>query len=465
MMYTKDERNSNMTMVCAERAHIKENSFYIISRIAYLAGVPKKIFDNDAEPPQKEVFVQLQQDKNARIIRNLCILRTAIEQNYCEIQSRFTYDFKNIHTIPDLIPMECIDQLYADGISIVQANHALNRYIIDINRHIVDRINNCRAIFPNWIPWDYVRALFVMPKGLTETGIKAAAKAYYANQSGCPYQVYLNWPYARCGNLLYNDKKFVTLLYEVNGDHFEDFSKVTDADAATQESIYQFLTESQKVCMVVDCENSDPYKLYAALNHLDQYQLLDKVSKIILYDDVHTGSGWGILERFTKVPTEHLLIQRVKESKSLVDISLTAGICREFYQNDVDSFLLVSSDSDFWGLIASLTDTRFFVMVESRKCGPDIKLALRSAGIPYCYLDDFCTGNSDHFKTEVMLSGIKDIIESNVHLNVYDMLENTFRTTRINMTDGEKKQFFNRYLKTIHIKLSENGDIKISLGA
>ena len=31
-----------------------------------------------------------------------------------------------------------------------------------------------------------------------------------------PYQVYINWAYAGAGNILYNDKKFVTLLYEAH---------------------------------------------------------------------------------------------------------------------------------------------------------------------------------------------------------------------------------------------------------
>ncbi len=43
------------------------------------------------------------------------------------------------------------------------------------------------------------------------------------------------------------------------------------------------------------------------------------------------------------------MIERVKENKSLVDIRLTTGTCREFFQNDTDSCILASSDSDYWG--------------------------------------------------------------------------------------------------------------------
>ena len=43
------------------------------------------------------------------------------------------------------------------------------------------------------------------------------------------------------------------------------------------------------------------------------------------------------------------MIERIKQNKSLVDIKLTARACQEHYQKQVDSFVIVSSDSDYWG--------------------------------------------------------------------------------------------------------------------
>ena len=43
--------------------------------------------------------------------------------------------------------------------------------------------------------------------------------------------------------------------------------------------------------------------------------------------------------------------------------------------------------SDYWGLISSLPDAHFLVMIERKKCGPDMKEALADAGIFYCYLN------------------------------------------------------------------------------
>lgn len=60
-----------------------ENSTYtVVSKVAYLIGVPKRIFENEHEPPKMEWYEKLSVNKNARIVRNLSILRTAIEQNF-----------------------------------------------------------------------------------------------------------------------------------------------------------------------------------------------------------------------------------------------------------------------------------------------------------------------------------------------------------------------------------------------
>ena len=74
----------------------------------------------------------------------------------------------------------------------------------------------------------------------------------------------------------------------------------------------------------MDCEYSDVYKLYSVLKNLNQDEL-SKVEKIVLYDDSHTTEGWDWLEKFTRIPVEHVEADRVTGRKSLVDIEMTAG--------------------------------------------------------------------------------------------------------------------------------------------
>lgn len=301
-----------------------------------------------------------------------------------------------------------------------------------------------------------------MPNGLTETGTKDAAELYYSNRGAYPYQMYINWRPESEGNILYTDKKFATLLYRWHNDVFEELSKVSDATSYVKINIYDFIDESEKTVVVVDCENSDPYKLCATLKNLD-YQYTSKIARIILFDDVHTASAWGILESFTRIPVERILIERIKDNKSLVDIKLTARACQEHYQNQVDSFIIVSSDSDYWGLISSLPGARFLEMVEREKCGPDMKKALVDSGIFYCYIDDFYSANSDDIKKSALFKEIYRYLQGTVQLNVNVMFEEALRVTRLTMSPAEKRQFFDKHIKGMELVIDEEGNVSFEL--
>ena len=445
-----------------EQTNYNRSTYEVISKVAYLIGVPKGIFESPHEPPKMDVYRELELNKNARIIRHLCIIRTAIERNFKSINDRIRTEYRSIISMPE-IPRESLAQLEQDGISFIKKSSTkLTDHIIEINRVISDRINNCKPIFPIWLNWQYIRELFIMPDGLQEEGTKMAANQYYANLNSYPYQVYICMPDTNNGNILYCDKKFVTLLYEWHYDRFTDFSKVTNIGDGVKENIYDFIDGSRKLVVVVDCENSDPYKLSTAFQQLSG-EYTEKISKIILFDDVHTSSAWDMLSEYTDIPVEYVLIERIKENKSLVDIRLTARTCQEFYENEVDSFIIVSSDSDYWGLISSLPRARFLAMIEWEKCGPDMKNALFNSGIFYCYLDNFYSGDTEDLKLGAMLRTMRRYIDDAVQLNVNDMFDEILRDTRVEMSPSEKKQFFEKYIKTLQMRIHDDGQVSIDI--
>ncbi len=444
-----------------DRITYKNSTYEIVSKVAYLIGVPKRIFDNEYEAPKLDVYKRLDADKSARIIRHLSVIRTAIERNFKNINERMRFDYTSIINMPEYVPQESLNQLSADGINFIRKSSVkLCHHIIEINKIICDRINNCKKLFPLWLNWQYIKNLFIMPDGLSEVGTKNAADLYYSRFLLYPYQMYINWVPQEAGNILYNDKKFVTLLYQWNNDYFAEYSKVSDAGSYIKGSIYEFIGSSEKVVVVVDCENSDPYKLCATLKNLD-YQYTQKITSIILFDDVHTASTWRILDTFTKIPVEHMMIERVKQNKSLVDVMLISRTCQEHYKNNVDSFIIVSSDSDYWGLISSLNEARFLVMIERENCGPDLKNALINAGIFYCYIDDFYSGNTEDIKHSALFKEMYRYIDNTVRLNINEMFDEALRATRIEMSAAEKKQFSSKYLKTMHMTIADNGDVVI----
>lgn len=446
-----------------ERAAPKDNTYAIISKVAYLIGVPRHIFENEHEPPQLDEFQQLETNKNARIIRHLCIIRTAIERNFKYINNQMRTEFKSILSLPQVVPAESINQLSADGVNFIKKSSVqLSGHIVEINRIISDRINNCKNLFPLWLDWAYIRELFIMPNGLHEESTKDAAEVYYHSLSLYPYQMYINWIPQDEGNILYSDKKFVTLLYRWHLDEFTDFGKISDVGSSIKGNIYDFIDDGEKVVIAVDCENVDPYKLSATLRGLSR-DYIDKIASIILFDDIHASSGWDLLERFTTIPVEHIEIERVKQNKSLVDMRLAMRVGEEFYEHKVDSFVLVSSDSDYWALISSLPRARFLVMVEHGKCGPDLKAALEEHEIFYCYLDDFYSGDSEELKTQALFREMRLYMERAVRLNLNTMFDEALRATRVEMSAAERQRFYDKYLKTIQLVIDDDGNVSLAI--
>lgn len=461
--YTEDLLETEEYFEEDERILYKDSTYDIVSKVAYLIGVPKHIFENEHEPPRLEIYELLDKDKAARIIRNLCVVRAAIERKFGKINDKIRKEYKSIYSLPDLIPQDALRQLDLDGASFYKKSSTkLAHHIIEINKLIRDRINNCKHIFPVWLNWDYIRELFNMKDGLTEEGTKAAAGVYFTNLECYPYSIYINWNPQPNGNILYNDKKFVTLLYQWHNDYFADYSKVSDAGRFVKSNIYDFIDDAKRVVMAVDCENSDPYRLCATLKGLDA-DITAKIQKIMLFDDVHTVDAWRVLESHTKIPVEHIMTERVKQTKSLVDIELTAMTCREHYVNLVDSFIIVSSDSDYWGLTSSLPEAKFLVMIEREKCGPDMKAALANSGIFYCYIDDFYTGDGEDLKKNALFNELYKTLDDALKLNVNDMLDAALIATRINMSAAAKRQFFEKHIKPMKLVIDEDGNASLEL--
>ncbi|MCR4903447.1 MAG: hypothetical protein K6A23_11365 [Butyrivibrio sp.] len=440
----------------------KEDKYEIVSKVAYLLGIAKPIFENESNGFDVEIYKSLSKNTATTIIRHLCILRNQMEHHFGQVCKAIQQEYKSIYMLPEMIPTESLKYLGDNGIDLFRYKNEPGAFIIEINKQIKSRINNCKDVFPSWINFEFIRDIFIMPNGTTDEGLKENADFFYANIDFYPYKTYLNWPAKDEGNILFNDKRFVSLLYEWNGEFFVDNSKVSDASEHTKETIYDFIDAGEKIVFVVDCENSDPYDLFATINNLEA-QKLEKIEKIILYDDVHAASAWELLADYVKIPVEYILIERLKDNKSLADIKLAAGTCREFYKNNVDSFVLVSSDSDYWGLIESIPEAKFLVMVEHEKCSGAMKSALINKGIYFCYIDDFYSGNSQELKKKAMLKETNKLLADGVHINVNDLIKEMMQATHIILAPNEVEDFKKKYLNKLEIDINSDGNLEIKI--
>ena len=117
-----------------ERIQYKDSTYDIVSKVAYLIGVPKRIFENEHEPPKLDIYERLNTDRNARIVRNLCIVRNSIERGFKHISEKMKYQYAGLLSMTEYIPKESIDQLTFDGINFYKtSNKKLNQHIIEIN--------------------------------------------------------------------------------------------------------------------------------------------------------------------------------------------------------------------------------------------------------------------------------------------------------------------------------------------
>ncbi len=433
----------------------------LVATIAYLIGIKKHIVENCFDEECHDTLQKLYNDQNATTIRYLCKLRTTLMQKFKKTDDEMRYNLKNLNRI-EWYDAENIAQLEKWGIQIIQPNYRSEKYILDFTRLIAENIEKCRGLFYDWVNWDYIKELFYAPKYNKANVLKKEFDKYMANMEYYPFQMYIHWIPKDYGSILYTDGKFISILYQMHNDHFEDKSKFKDATEDTKSSIYEFIDESYKTAIVVDCENSDVFKLYGVLKNLNQNEL-SKIEKIILYDDYHTSEGWDWLSKFTKIPVEHIEVERVTDSKSLVDIKLTAGICKIFYQNQIDSFILFSSDSDYWGLISSLPDANFLVMYEYTKCGQAIKDALTQRGVYHCSIDDFCSGNIEEFKKAVLFDALERYIPDIFNINGRELAKKIYSETRVIATEKEIELFYNKYIKTLRLKVDTDGNFKIEI--
>ena len=437
----------------------RQDQTRVCTIMAFLIGVDwqKCSFYYEQE---EQLYEELQENQECVIIRCLCRIRTNLILNYSETQNQMVYNLTNLDRQERY--REDVKTLHKCGIDIIKVNYFVNLYLADINKLITQRINNVKDIFPDWIRWDYIRPLFIMPRGQKEKEIIAESKNYLAYKSCYPYQMYINWQPVDEGNILINDRKFAKVLYAQHDDVFEDLSKVKDASKTVKKNIYEFIDNSQSVELVVDCENSDPFKLASVLKQLDKTET-EKIQKIVLYDDVHTTNAWRYMKAVTGIPVEHNIVERIKYDKSLVDIKMGMGISKAYYKDNVTAFILLSSDSDFWGVISSLPDADFLVMVEEEKCGPDIQNALEQDGTYYCFMDDFCTGNIKTFKNAMFVSALKDEMGKALAIDTHALIDDIIRNLRMDVSASEKSNFYNKYIRKMRLEIDDNGILKIKV--
>ncbi len=432
----------------------------IVTTVAYMIGVKKHLIA-EIHQGEEEELTALYENQNATAIRYLCKLRTKLMLNFKNTDKEMKYNITNIDKLK-WFDRENIMQLEEWGYKIIKTNFTSQKYMELITKLISENIGKCQTLFPEWVNWQYIKDLFIVPHFTRPNVLKSEFIKYMSHIEYYPFQLYIHWNPRDCGGMLYNDGKFLNIIYEQHGDVFVGKSKYKDADLAVKERIYQFIQDTDNVEIIVDCENSNCYKLCGVLTSLDANEL-SKIRKILLFDDAHSDPGWNLVERFVKIPVEHIMVDRVKEQKSLVDMKVTVGVCNEHYRNNVSSFILLSSDSDYWALISSLPDAKFLVMVEYSKVSEAIKTTLSQNNIFYCAIDDFYTGRIDDFKKFVLFDLLKKYLPNILQYNGKELVAKLYSEAKIIADQNEQNNFYKKYIQTLKFVADDNGNLSLEI--
>ena len=438
--------------------------------MAYLIGIEAKyfgLFNGESMNPQfyRSVYEEMNQDKEARIVRNLCRLRTKMQRHFKAICTEMNSDVKNLDSMPDLIPPDILQSLENDGIPFVRPRRRLEDYIVDVHNYLLPHVPNCQKFIPDWVKWPYIRNLFFIVKGNTVDGNKDAAKICYEFRDLFPYQAYINWsPNEIDGNILRDDAKFLPILYERNRDKFHDTSKLTEAGDTAVEDPSEFFARAKRVLIAIDCENADPCKVIGIMKELEKQNVLSKISKVILVDDRHTSTQWRLLRRNENLPLEYYMTDRVKDDKSAVDVALTIKFYREIAQsraegNPIDSAVIVSSDCDFWPLIELTPEVSFMVMLEYDNCSHSYYQRLHQNDVPFMYIDEYFSAGNLEMKTENVLQEVIKEIEDGYlsKINLFSVMNRALTKLELRMNESEASSFYEKYILPMNVAFTKNG--------
>ena len=423
---------------------------YICVIVAYMAGVADTHLESNFGE-RADLLKQLRGDKDATIIRYLSKLRTTIMRNFKSTDDALKSTLGGISKVSYFNADE-IKQLEKWGVNVTVFNGKAPDYSSNFNKLINENIDACSRLFPSWVEWSYIKGLFTMTKYNNSQAMIDEYDKFVKCSNFYPFGVYINWSPVDCSGFVRNDEIFLKTLYSQHQREFTDKSKYIEVDKT---NIFSFINSSQKIVIAVDCENVDIYKLYSFLEGLSSKDK-EKIERIMLFDDVNTIDTWKSLESYIDIPVEYYKVDRVLGRKSLVDMRMAVGICEAHFNRSVDSFMIVSSDSDYYTVISSLPNANFMVVYENEKVSQVVLEVYDKESVAHCSLDECYSGSSTNLKEKVIYDEINEEL-GNICFDLKSVLTKIYKTNNMNVTDDEDSAFFKKVSSGIKLVSSKEG--------
>ena len=126
----------------------------LVTVVAYLIGMDEDNIRKFYGEHNSDLIEDLQNNKQATIIRYLCRLRTSLMLNFKKTDNEMLYNLGNIDRM-DWFHKDEINKLRKLGIETVQTNSRADKYSELFCQLIADHIDDCKLLFPDWINYDY----------------------------------------------------------------------------------------------------------------------------------------------------------------------------------------------------------------------------------------------------------------------------------------------------------------------
>jgi len=81
----------------------------------------------------------------------------------------------------------------------------------------------------------------------------------------------------------------------------------------------------------------------------------------------------------------------------------------------------------------------------------------------HCSIDDFCSGNIEEFKKAVLFDALERYIPDIFNINGRELAKKIYSETRVIATEKEIELFYNKYIKTLRLKVDTDGNFKIEI--
>lgn len=323
---------------------------------AYLLGVERRILEREyiEDYVFSEGLDKFKNIKNAELIRALSKIKQSIIRNYsvykdCEDFSTSSKGFLDKEM--DILKENNIDlhHVFRLSLDIADVLNAISKHINNLLPEVFDYVKMPYA--------DKVASLFYLYE-LNKKSLNKLVNSIKGSWSKFPHGIVIVKGSKVSNQLPYvldNDRNLYEGCHNLVGEDYVETGQLPIFAWGTIKSreVEQLLPITKSSTIYVDCDNTDYFKFLSVLECLNRSTEKGHSHHIKLYMDDMTSPLWKLSEKLLKgcFTFEFIEVNRIKDNKSVVDIVMASHITRDSINNPDRLQGIISSDSDFFGLI------------------------------------------------------------------------------------------------------------------